>query len=73
MLRVTQSLLSVEVEPVEYVNKIAARMHGVDRMIAGEIEGVVVLAEEMACMDVREWGERGSPSYDHARTDETTA
>jgi hypothetical protein len=41
------------VEPVEYDDDIAAPMHGVDRMIAGEIEGVVVLAGEMACMDVQ--------------------
>ena len=31
-------------------------MRGVDRIIDGEIEGVVVLAGEIACMDVRERG-----------------
>jgi hypothetical protein len=53
---VTQSLLSVEVEPVEYDDEIAAPMRGVDRIIDGEIEGVVVRAGEIACMDVRERG-----------------
>jgi hypothetical protein len=53
---VTQSRLSVEVEPVEYDDEIAAPMRGLDRIIDGEIEGVVVLAGEIACMDVRERG-----------------
>jgi len=31
-------------------------MRGFDRIIDGEIEGVVVLALEIECMEVREWG-----------------
>jgi hypothetical protein len=56
IIRVAQSLLSVEVEPVEYDDETAAPMRGIDRIIDGEIEGVVVLAGEIACMDVRERG-----------------
>jgi hypothetical protein len=31
-------------------------MRGIDRIIDGEIEGVIVLAVEIECMDVRERG-----------------
>jgi hypothetical protein len=44
---VAQSLLSIEIEPVEYDDYIAAPMRGIDRIIDGEIEALLSLQEKL--------------------------